>query len=847
MNSILNNIVNKIEIFYEDNKVVIDEILNEKISQIISSMENQKRTIILHSGHIYDSVLSIVLSILYCLVFNGDENNEVISNIPLNSYVLIDNDLAKYTGFNEHIKINDEPFLKFEFDDGATIRNIQYSRLNNYSIDILKTKKEIQYRLPKYYGVRLDFLYFLKQIDSNITIRSKTTSSIGVLSEKKEFETIFKNISIRFNSKSIFLDDLISASFYSENHEYPLCNDFFDEEPILKVYSKIHTMREHIFRNSRIKGVILNDKKWQFSSETYEILTFDNLEFSIALGKMCYIDFDEKIQLDGIISYIYVPEYYLMKQDNKSDVNNCYDLYTKRQFTEYEIKFLDDNFNLNVIRKEIEKIKYQLPESDIKNDFIITCLTLIRIFEESFFPLNVFDKYKDIITSIYRLPSERIVDLKGYKDYYQASIYSKEVSMICDQIEKIYSELYTFNPKFNFIINYMSSQRINYIITTKSYFTVLFKKFIDEISKNNEYNLEVLTYSNFFNSTLDLDSTVVFPSLTLQNDYNFFKTFISKNNIVLTYTHEVDKRNYLKYQVQNSNSNIFRFNSLKYAFNYIDYYKNIDQKEIEIQLKFEEFEKAFEHQQIIRSSKKHLSTYNQENTVAIDLILRFSSGRIAYITNNHTLYVLDQDSIIEIKENEVKNGQTLIFIRTDKNMDLVTQIMEDLVQNKYSNSKYKSWMDIVNYWKQGIKRYLRLYKKTYEDFSDELYNNFSIIRSGQAIRGWIDDETTIVGPREKDIFTAISKICMLKAYDSSTMQEATTGIRSLRTRIISALQKYIVDKNRNKLQLDESIYDLLEGYTDKIDAMIQLECVEDIEKVTDSYTEYSKTNKPLDI
>ncbi|MFR6640173.1 MAG: hypothetical protein ACLUSP_01500 [Christensenellales bacterium] len=89
-------------------------------------------------------------------------------------------------------------------------------------------------------------LYKLLYGQKKSEISTEIEKSIAVVCDRGFAEDVYNNVVIEYNGKKIKLSELVTAAYFSDGEKYQIGNNPTKEDPIIKFYSKISTLRDFI-------------------------------------------------------------------------------------------------------------------------------------------------------------------------------------------------------------------------------------------------------------------------------------------------------------------------------------------------------------------------------------------------------------------------------------------------------------------------------------------------------------------------------------------------------------------------------------------------------------------------
>lgn len=215
----------------------------------------------------------------------------------------------------------------------------------------------------------------------------------------------------------------------------------------------------------------------------------------------------------------------------------------------------------------------------------------------------------------------------------------------------------------------------------------------------------------------------------------------------------------------------------------------------------------------------------------------FETGEKAYFTKFFKANVFDRynESIIEKSVEELKQGDELIFVRNERDMerDIVIEIVNKLLNNEQFNYKYNIMLELSKYWKKSLKEFMdkNNFDEVYISRQLQLYN---CPRDPITISLWIKSNK-IIGPVDKEVYKAIAMITedifLLENWEN--VYEACNLIRKLHTRIkkylANSIIKSVTGLNKEEIWELEIIKDSLGELSDYAQ-IVQIENIFDLDK-----------------
>ena len=225
-------------------------------------------------------------------------------------------------------------------------------------------------------------------------------------------------------------------------------------------------------------------------------------------------------------------------------------------------------------------------------------------------------------------------------------------------------------------------------------------------------------------------------------------------------------------------------------------------------------------------------------------VARFDNDDIIFFTKNYKAYVLDEDdnSAKEVSVNELAEGDTVIFTRSNsKTRDIVEDLLKEMVQNGILTSVESDAYYKASEWKQTLVNYLKDSGRSVKSIADEMIGNGVTVQE-ITIRGWLDEESHTIRPRELDNIRQIALIAGNEALfdDAEECFAAGSIVYRVRRKILDAIGKAILNEAIGK-ENDDAI---TAAVSDRIKAAAVILTIENILFRKD-HVPVNNINRPL--
>lgn len=806
----LAEIVNDIKVFYRNIEISSFAPVSSYAQFVISAIDNEERhtaALALHTGSIFYQAMLVAVATLACLSDKKIETNELVSSLSIGDKLLIDGKRAIFLGIKCGKDLN--PPIPNEIDyfiyECNGITYLPISSLSTKNIDLYNGNavtldgRGIKTTL----NARKKFLSFIFDQSEKSDISTVISRSVAIITDKETAEEIYKNTKIKYNQTSVNLDELVTASYFTENDDYQMGNNPTKEEPVLKFYSRASACREAVIadKQKRFLGCIACDESiWLNNSEIEDIAARKSLKFSIFSGRTHYTYYDEWLHKEDFKFYIPVPEITEIDLSNKRDSRPelskfKYDLgaFADRKIHSDCLTNICSVETMIEIKKRLLQLKNDLPDSRDKEDFLVNCYFIINLCRAAFFPLKYYDEMAEAkVLSTISL-HERFHFVKFFAE--ELGDCNKEYALfVYHQLQCIVESLYQDNPKGNYIVSAIGKRQIDCIVAPKAYYESIFLYWLK--SENLHFSVPPIMTISVYEKASKIFNNVVFITGYYDFRFNPYADFGFRQAKVLYFGFENLQVWQLCRISNQGKSLIFERNSLHY--NYVaentDELPALNNTAEQIEEECESVLKKLCQDLQLNNAYRyaHLNSGNTGETLAeVKMIISFASGSVGYFTKQYKAYRLSADSASETDLENLKVGDSLIFTKESENKDIVDVILRELLTTQYKNTKYPLLYENSLVWKKEIREYMKTNDLTYQAFADRL-QSFGCNRHQVTVRSWLYEETHIVGPRDVEDYAAVFNAIGFNALTPAEVKDACDEIRSLRMKILGLLGKAIV-------------------------------------------------------
>ena len=872
-------LIGKVDIYYKgkaiSNEVVLK--IEERFMTEAFTDNNSHRTLfVLHTGsECYDAIVLAIASL--GLVFLDIANAlDVTKEIKEGDLVTYNSKRWMYLGTEI---INGIMRYKLK-DDKGSVKYIVGSSMCDVSPYNGNSKKLNGLGIGKSKSRRTEFLKKVAGLKGD-EIPATPTQSIILFIDNHYFDELLNNTSFFFDGEHYFLLDLVTASFFTDNNELKKRGNANNNEPMLKATLSMDKAREMVRAKSgnEIDGLLVFDdtayKKYGLDLE--ELLYRKKLPYSVLSTKLS-MDSWVRAQLENNKEIAVLPltaEYlksvnsFLDKNTNEAKDSAENDKFHKELqcacLAESRLHFVESILKWKDFKRVKENIAFVIKnclENQRVLEFCRWSYSMLKLFNNAIFTFEEYEQlssgYKEL--SDFVIPSKQIEEFRNEIGRFPLAVRGQS-QIIIEYITNKYAEYMTHNPKrevFREALKDLENTCMLIIVPSLRYKPFV-KRFFPKTLKavlRNKYI--VVTESQLQKMDLSAFSDIYYLSLMNTTKYNpFSNVFLTSVDILLydtqlclynslykefvTYKRDLNKRAFTtKFAVEE-----FEDNCQGYVI------ETVDEQDLEFQDDFEidneirqTFMKMFLQNERYQSQRIYSDlSERKDRFMEAHRYANFITGENIIFTRGYTAYVIDVDkqSIVEKDVDELKEGDQLIFtVNDDRTKDIVKELLTGIAEK---NSDIDKWYKLVQGWKEACRNYKNDNRFRYTQLS-KLFSEKGYRAQPQVIRGWLDEQSHIVGPKQEEAFKYIKAVfgeeCLPEPYMDYAI--ATKQVRSARVKILKLIEKAVISDN---IEFDDNT-DVYKGLKERIQEIAIIKQIDHIETIEPFEIAGYRANKPIE-
>ncbi|PLR81626.1 hypothetical protein CVD25_20855 [Bacillus canaveralius] len=839
--------------FLIDNKPIQKSDFISNVSETVIKLltdSKKERGIILHPGTCLPLYVATIIASFKSFLSDDTEDMSFINELTIGDLVIYQNKRGKFKGTDNEGRIVIE-----NCDRGTlTVNRVPFS-LANTILPYFGTAKTLDGRGIRKTTKRQKVISTLFDI-KNKDVNSITNKSVVIVCEKSEADGLMKRLKISVNKEAIEIGDLFPAGYYTNSDLHYYSGNPAKVEPLLKFTNKLSVARELIIEDKNIETLIISGSKY-FSEDISELASIYNrnsLKSIVMLGELYKgIDLPVYNNFENLKKFVWINERLSSigkdKENNgikiceeSKQLNKMIDNFINIKINVEDLDIIFNHGDFLECKKYLQHlIRYKSNNENI-TIFIIKAYWLLNLLEKSFFPLTTMERLilEGRINAL--SPTKALESIYNIANQFNNTTIGQKMFAISSILRRIKNEMDHRNPKYNFLIEFFKQikhkkKKVS-IVTAKTYYGKIFLHASPTALKGIIEKCEFYTHNNFNSHNL-VDEVI----LTGVEDWNKMNPlFISNTKLVtfLLYPNEkkqlIQKEAQTKKQLCSLTENLDKTSMLDMNLSELEASMELteESEEITIETELDTFTSQISFNFAVTEMKKLDSVGIQ--TSEIQRIAILETGEKVFFTKYYTPYVYSKDSqsVIESDVSSIVSGDLLVFTNYDsETKDIVEKIIQIILQSKNCDEVFRESYKKSLYWKQALKEFMTKNKLSFKQLSDKMKNDGKG-KHEVTLRSWLDEESHIVGPRDRETYHLIAKITndLKMLADPDSYYNSCREIRSMRTRILKYIGKNIIQtlNNSNELPHDD-ILSALPINVSNMSYVVQIEKMIDVENL----------------
>lgn len=838
------------DIYFEGLLISKEQIIKEYASFLASTLSNEDHSvsIALHTGSVCFDIVSALIAAFGCLVLDVTTPEQVISSLNIGDMVMYKSQRYRWRGIK---CLEGQPYLVLEQDgrgqNGKAIVSVPYESNKNLIKPYFGRSELTDGR-----GIRREKANRASFISNILDVSLSEIPGIAglstvVVSERRRFERIVRGIEIVYDGdKRIGFLDAFTASYYTEGgEEHQYGNNPAKIEPVLKITGNISTARDLVLdrRGNKTVGLVV------LSSS---IASKENSELADLLGRkrLRFVHVAEGIYSDNAAIIVDMQEdaavfactkEFLLQKSLPVRVSNHFTFEMDRQIdnilkNSVAAIGVEGGFSWDKLRN-IKKTLWMIQKSEwndgLKNDFIISAYSLLKLFLTAVFSMDTLEvaiKEGQLDASIIS-PALKINKLWELAE--SAGMMEYQCAYIVDELETFYKKNFDRCLKYDALKQHLegSNERKIAVVVPKAYYIELLVR--NEIIRGNKVTI---TTANRFDNSIEYDEVIAVGDFYGKR-FNPLNCRAASDITILLYFCEAHCFKYKQKQAMDF-ENVLNLragvgNVAMFDGGMQDIVDNFNVGNIE----------AFNKETL------ELERYiNSINTFDIGKLLTHTPGAEGvslsseivavgnFINGEHILFSKYYKAIVfdpikgMVIENDTENltaGDILVFAkRNNYTQNMVDFIYERLQTTGRLSTEVLNATEKVCYWKEVLREYKNLHNLSYRDIAKRL-REFGSSLQEVTIRQWLIEESHIVGPRDEMTLKQIAELTQDPYLLGNTRgyHEACRIVRRQRKEILEIIGKAITYKLSGHILPMGSVLEFVCENVESLSETLELESV----------------------
>lgn len=852
-------IINKCEIYLGKDLISGEEILKKYLEFFAEQFgkEEKKLSFSLHTGSLCFDIIAIIAVALGCLTYNMTSNEKILDTFSIGDIVVFKNSRYRWLGISDR---DGKKYIVLEQDNKGK-KFVPYD-VNKYLVRPYYGGSKItdSRGIRKKNHDREGFLSWLLNVPVQ-EIPSELDIAVVIISDRKQFTEIVKNVKLLYNGgMEIGLLDIMPASYYTSNDEEQIIGkNPTKAEAVLKVTAKISEARSLVLKKhgNRVIGLLVTgvDSSVKDNSELTDLLRRKNLKFVHVMGALRLVTGEDILEIYEEADVFACTKQYLKEHNNS--------IYHKNELTS------ELNMQIcNIIKSEIFSLKvdeggwsweqysylkksiYQVEQSnwDAKNDFALSSLALLNLFNTAVFDLNDLEMalIEKKINIMVVSPKYRIEQLR------KISCFAGDLREICveiiDKLEEKYEELLNNNGKKNALEKYVRDnfRKKIMIILPKAYYVDFLKI---KYGKSYLWDNVMCTTFNRYNSMKNYDNILIVGNLT-NRKFDLLKCKASDRIDVLLYSCEEKIFN----QTKKKTMNLMRKLNKKQGIQQVEQDNSVEEeddvlaeKEVQEFLDVEQYLDSMNLYNFRKFLTMEVGSGTGSVNAEVNVIGTFITGEQIFFSKNYSPIVYNPElgKVIETKPERLVAGDILIFMkRNNYTQNVVDFVYDQLIERKKFNSTDLKATDMAKYWKDVLRKYKEGGDYTYQDIAIQMKEYGSTLQT-VTIRQWLMEDSHVVGPRDEQTMQQIAFLTKDEKLLANIHEyfEACRIVRHKRKEILGLIGKAITDKLAGNHPQIGSILSIVYDNVENLSETIELESIANLDATVN--IPISLVNRPI--
>lgn len=805
------NILEKCDICLEG-EIISRELLIQTFCKYLcdsSERDIHNTGIILHTGALCFDAICIVWSALTAIVDSNTKNEEILRSIQLGSMVLYNRKRYVFRGIQEKSmdgQMKEMAVLDCGNGNTTSVGAKGWSAIIPYQGDSARLDGR---GIRSGGGIREKFYVDILGYEAK-DVPGITETSVVAVMEKSRADLLMAGLSIRFGMHDIRLAELVTASYFTDEKEYPYGGNPGKNEAVLKFTSKISVAHDMLYEKNgnRHLGVIVcgNESVSRGETELPSLLSHRSLKYVFVSAGMDMENADSLVDKN--------PEAAVFACTKDFLLSNSLPPMAKNRYTEELFKQVDSVIEKELItetlpcavsweeylnfKQVLGRIKREYLTEEEKDSIIIPSCSLMKLFMTAPFPIKsmeeLIEKGKLLISS----PEERMENLRLSLKILPENL--QEAALIVpDVIETLYLTAYDGNSKADYLYDFIQKNKEKNVavVVPKAYYADILRANGVERLMSGKGNLTIVT-ANRFDREIMYDTILTVGDFTGKR-FDAFNCQSSCKIAVLLYEPEEKTFAAKKKKAFGRGKTLNRRSFLPVEDGLSDETET-ENAEYEVVRQIDNELEQFVNQSVVYNLDFAVEWGKMDGSSVTDVsaVALFESGEGGYFSRQYRAYVFDEEKeeIMEKKTEELMPGDQVIFTRrTDETKDIVDYVLQKLLLSGHMPEETVRDYEMSGRWKRVLSDYMQQTGYTPKEIAEQMIRNGVGVQEA-TVKNWLDEDSRSVGPQKRD---SIEQIALLTGDDemfdnADKYFVACRNIRSVRRNILKEIGKLMLNR-----------------------------------------------------
>lgn len=855
----LKKIMKKCDVYFED-RLISRELLLRSFMEFLTGEAGKAEnngSIVLHLASPCFDAISVAWAALAVIAGNETEVESIIRTLRPGDKVIYDRKRAEFIGLN-----TDEDGVKWvsiRCGGGTT-----------------KIGRKSWAHITPYYGqserydgrgirsgnrVREEFLSALLECDKK-DIPSVTDASVIIVMDRQRANRCMDGLVLQTGNLKIRIQDLVTASYFTEGNEYPYGGNAGKNEAMIKFTSKISVGLDMTWESDGIEylGVFVcgNGLIERGITELEQVMTRESVGFSVVSGGMDLSCAEELIKGYGEAGVFACTKDFLLENTlppvNENDftieLQQQADAVMDREIHKMILYSETDWMAYRDFKKAVGYVRMDELDEDERAYMIPNAYSLMNLFMTA--PFSVREMEEAVKEGKIRRevgqPHVRLEELEEKLKELPVNL-AEAAAKIADSLETAYYAGYDDPPKRRFLREYIDKNygcRIAIVVPKAYYADIIWNYVLPELDLEKS-SVEIVTMARF-DGARAYDRILVVGNL-IGKHFDIFRCMSSAEITVLLYEAEA-----VMFRAREKRSRVTErlFNERQCTAD--DSNDEIEEKvyvtDVDEVEKVDEEIESYTEDVVTKKFDAALRREGESNTVPpvdVSVLVRFEDGEGAMLSKHYEAYVLNDEKgeAEKKKADDLKAGDQMIFLNRDEDTrDIVDYILKELIDgNRISEGNMRDY-EMSRRWKNDLLEHMEKTGHSPKKIADEMKENGVRVQKN-TVMNWIDEDAHTVAPQSVESLEQIAYLTNdLDMFDHAAEYfEACKRIRRLRKDILKELGVAIIKFLEGQEAPEGMIPPEIRERLGTLAAVLRIETIIKDERSVPAYM----TNRPLDL